>query len=76
MGEMVFLVSDQPKRTVALVSREDIPLGGWFKRSWQTVTSLHAIDWKWISAVLGGIAFAAILLILLNGRRSRQKFSR
>ena len=76
MGEMVFLVSDQPKRTVPLVSREEIALGGWFKRSWQTVASIHAIDWRWLSGVLGGIAIAAILLILLMGRKSRQKFSR
>ena len=76
MGEMVFLVSDQPKRTIALVSREDIALGGWFKRSWQTVASIHTIDWRWLSGVLGGIAIAAILLILLTGRKSRQKFSR
>lgn len=76
MGEMVFLVSDQPKRTIALVSREEIALGGWFKRSWQTVASIHTIDWRWLSGVLGGIAIAAILLILLTGRKSRQKFSR
>ncbi len=74
MGKLVFLVSDQPKRTVALVTREDVALGGWFKRTWQSVISLHLIDWKWMSAALGGIAFAAILLILLTGRRSRQKF--
>jgi len=76
MGEMVFLVSDQPKRTVALVSREEIALGGWFKRSWQTVASIHTIDWRWLSGVLGGIAIAAILLLLLSSRKSRQKFSR
>jgi len=76
MGEMVFLVSDQPKRTVALVSREEIALGGWFKRCWQTVASIHMIDWRWLTGVLGGIAIAAILLILLSGRKSRQKFSK
>jgi D-alanyl-D-alanine carboxypeptidase (penicillin-binding protein 5/6) len=74
MGKLVFLVSDQPKRTVALVSREDVPLGGWFKRTWQSVGSLHALDWKWVSEAMGGIAVVAILLILLAGRKSRQKF--
>ncbi len=76
MGKLVFLVGDQPKRTVALVTREEVPLGSWFKRSWQSVISLHLLDWKWISIVLGGIAAVAILLILLGGRKSQQKFSR
>jgi len=76
MGQIVFLVSDQEKRSVPLVSREDIPLGGWFKRSWQTVLSLSAIDWRLISGVLSGIAIAAILLILLSGRKQKKKFAR
>ena len=76
MGEIVFLVSDQAKRTVALVSKEDIPLGGWFKRSWQTVVSLTTIDWRWVSGVLGGIAILAIFLILLPGRKSNKKFAK
>ncbi|MGA2026670.1 MAG: D-alanyl-D-alanine carboxypeptidase family protein [Syntrophobacteraceae bacterium] len=76
MGEIVFLVSDQPKRTIALVSREDIPLGGWFKRSWQTVISLRATDWRRIILVLGGIAVVAIVLILLSGRKPKNKFAK
>ena len=75
MGEIVFLVSGQAKQTVPLVSREDIPLGGWFKRSWQTVASLRGIDWRWLSSVLGGIAIVAIVLILLSGRKSKKKFT-
>lgn len=74
VGEMVFLVSDQPKRTVALVARDDIPLGGWFKRSWQAVVQLGTIDWKVLSSVLGGIAIVLIVLILISGRKSRKKF--
>ncbi len=76
MGEIVFLVSNQAKRTVALASREDIPLGGWFKRNWQTVAHLRAGDWRQILVVLGGIAIVAIVLILLSGRKSKKKFSR
>jgi len=72
-GEVVFLVSDQPKRTVALVSGEDIPLGGWFKRGWQTVTmGLHAIELKWLSTILGGLAVIGLLFLLLSGRRSKK----
>jgi D-alanyl-D-alanine carboxypeptidase (penicillin-binding protein 5/6) len=74
MGELVFMVSDQPKRTVALIGKEDIPLGGWFKRGWQSVVLIHTIDWKWLSSVAGGIAVVLIVLILLSGRKSRKKF--
>lgn len=69
LGELVFSVSDQPKRTVALVSHEDVPLGGWFKRAWQSVLSVWTFDWKWLSGILGGIAAVGILLVLLSGRR-------
>jgi D-alanyl-D-alanine carboxypeptidase (penicillin-binding protein 5/6) len=77
MGEIVFLVSGEPKRTVGLATREDIPLGGWFKRCWQTVVlSLHAINMKWLSSVLGALAAVAVLLILLSGRKSQKKFAK
>ena len=76
MGEIVFLVSGQPKRTVTLVSREEVPLGGLFKRSWQTVTNPQTINWRWVSGVMGGIAVLAILLILLSGRRSQKRFGK
>jgi serine-type D-Ala-D-Ala carboxypeptidase (penicillin-binding protein 5/6) len=76
LGELVFFVSDQPKRTVPLISHEDIPLGGIFKRTWQTVISVYRIDWRWISGILGGIAIIVILLIILSGRRSSKSYSR
>jgi len=72
MGEIVFMVSDQVKRRVALVSREDIELGGWFKRTWQSVISLGTIDWRLLSAILGAVAGVAIVIILLAGRRKRR----
>jgi D-alanyl-D-alanine carboxypeptidase (penicillin-binding protein 5/6) len=74
MGRLNFLVSGQPKRTVMLVSKEDVPLGGWFKRAWQSVIRMNAPDWKWLSAVVSGIAVMAVLLILLLGRKPKQKF--
>ena len=76
MGEIVFLVSDQPKRTIALVGREDIALGGWFKRSWQTVAHPRTLDWKSFSWVLGALAVIAIAVLLLSGRRPQKKFAR
>jgi len=76
LGELVFSVSDQPKRTVALVSHEDVPLGGFFKRTWQTLLSVYKIDWRWISGILGGIAAIVILLILIAGRKSSKTYSR
>jgi D-alanyl-D-alanine carboxypeptidase (penicillin-binding protein 5/6) len=76
IGRLVFLVSGQPKRTVTLVSREEVPLGGWFKRAWQSAISLQPPDWKWTSVALGAIALLAMLMIFLSGRKSRQKFSK
>lgn len=76
LGELVFLISDQPRRTVALVSREEVPLGSLFKRAWQSVVGMLRFDWKWLSAILGGIAVVGIALILITGRRSSRKFSR
>ncbi len=72
-GELVFFVSNEPKRTVQLITREEIPLGGIFKRMWQSVISVYTLDWKWISAILGGIAAVSILLILLAGRRKSSR---
>ncbi|MEM5786698.1 MAG: D-alanyl-D-alanine carboxypeptidase family protein [Syntrophobacteraceae bacterium] len=75
IGELVFMVSDQPRRTIPLISSEEVPLAGWFKRGWQNIVGLIHLDWKWISAILGGIAVIAIALILLAGRK-RKAYSR
>jgi D-alanyl-D-alanine carboxypeptidase (penicillin-binding protein 5/6) len=74
LGELVFTVSDKPQRTLTLVSREEIPLGGWFKRAWQSTYAITRLDWRWISGILGGIAVIAIIIIILPGRRSSRKF--
>ncbi|MEN6440229.1 MAG: D-alanyl-D-alanine carboxypeptidase family protein [Syntrophobacter sp.] len=71
IGELVFTVSDQPKRSIALVSGEDVPLAGWLKRAWQSIIHFASLDWKWISGILGAIAAIAILLILFAGRRPK-----
>ncbi|MCE5333356.1 MAG: D-alanyl-D-alanine carboxypeptidase [Desulfobacteraceae bacterium] len=74
-GELVFFVSDQPRRTVKLITKEEVPLGGIFKRMWQSVFNIPSLDWKWITAILGGIAVVGILLVLFAGRtRSRRTF--
>ncbi len=71
LGQLVFTVSDQPKRTVSLVSHEDVPLAGWFKRTWQSIVALVKFDWRWVSGILGGIAIIVIAIILLAGRKPR-----
>ncbi len=74
VGELVFTVSDQPKRTVALVSGEDVPLAGIFKRAWQSMISVSQFNWRWISIILGIIAIIAIAAIVIPGRRSKSYF--
>lgn len=71
IGELVFTVSDQPKRTITLVSGEDVPLAGLLKRSWHNLIHFATLDWKWISGILAAIAIIAILLILLTGRKPK-----
>lgn len=71
VGEVVFYVSDQPKRTVTLVSKENIPLAGWFKRAWQTIFRIHKVDWRWlVGIVLGITVLAAVFLVYVNRRSS------
>jgi serine-type D-Ala-D-Ala carboxypeptidase (penicillin-binding protein 5/6) len=70
LGEIVFYVSDQPKRTVDLVSQEDVNLGGWFKRAWQTLLQIHKIDWRWFAGISGGIALLIVVFYLIANRRS------
>jgi serine-type D-Ala-D-Ala carboxypeptidase (penicillin-binding protein 5/6) len=76
LGEVVFYVSDQPKRTVALVSQEDVNQAGWFKRTWQTLLQIHKLDWRWFAGITGGIALVLIVVFLLANRRQGFRRSR
>jgi serine-type D-Ala-D-Ala carboxypeptidase (penicillin-binding protein 5/6) len=71
LGEVVFYLSDQPKRNITLVSAEDVNRAGWFKRVWQTVLQIHKIDWWWFAGIAGGI----FLLILVFSFVSNRKFA-
>jgi D-alanyl-D-alanine carboxypeptidase (penicillin-binding protein 5/6) len=74
IGKIVFTVSDKPQRTIDLVSRQDVPLAGWFKRGRQALElNVHTLSWKWLSWLLGGLAIAFILLLLITGRSSRKR---
>lgn len=75
-GEVTFYVADQAKRTVPLASQEDLPLGGWFKRVWQSILMLHLLDWKVLTAVSGSIAAVVILVLFLAGRKSSPRKSK
>jgi serine-type D-Ala-D-Ala carboxypeptidase (penicillin-binding protein 5/6) len=69
LGELTFLVSGEPKRTVPLVSREDVPPGGLFKRIWHTLITTFTIDWRWFSGITGAIAILFIGGMIIAGRR-------
>ncbi len=73
LGQVVFYVGDQPGRTIPLVSRQDIELAGWFKRTWQTLIRVDLIDWKWVGIISGGILFISVLLLFISSRRSRSR---
>ena len=70
IGDMVFYIGDQPKRTIKLVSREDIEEAGWFKRVWQTLFRVGSIDWRWALGVSGGIIVLVGLGAFVANRRS------
>ncbi|MHC1743266.1 MAG: D-alanyl-D-alanine carboxypeptidase family protein [Syntrophobacteraceae bacterium] len=70
LGDMVFYVGDQPRRTIKLVSREDIELAGWFKRAWQSLFHMGGVDWRWVLGVSGGIVLLAGFGLFLASRRS------
>lgn len=76
LGEVVFFVSDQPKRTVDLVSQEDVNLAGWFKRAWQSLLQIHKIDWRWFVGISGGIAILFAVAYLISNRRYSFRRSR
>ncbi len=73
LGEVVFYVSDQPRRNVTLVSQEDVNQAGWFKRTWQTLLQIHKLDWRWFAGIAGGIALVLVIFFLISNRRTLLK---
>jgi D-alanyl-D-alanine carboxypeptidase (penicillin-binding protein 5/6) len=69
-GEVVFLVNDQPTKSVKLVSHEDIGRAGWAKRAWQTILQINKFNWSRIGMVAGGIILIIVLGFVLANRRS------
>jgi serine-type D-Ala-D-Ala carboxypeptidase (penicillin-binding protein 5/6) len=76
LGDVVFYVSDQPKKSVTLVSLEDIGRAGWFKRAWQTLLQIHRVDWRWFAGIAGGISLLILVFILVSNRSYAFKRSR
>jgi D-alanyl-D-alanine carboxypeptidase (penicillin-binding protein 5/6) len=73
LGQVVFYVGDQAKRTVPLASRQNVELGGWFKRTWQTVIRVDVINWKLVGMVSGGLFAVVVLVLFIASRRSRPR---
>lgn len=69
LGEVTFYVSDQPKRTVTLITHEDVIEAGWFKRTWQTLLRIHKVDWRWAGGIAGGLVLLLMLLLFVVNRR-------
>jgi D-alanyl-D-alanine carboxypeptidase (penicillin-binding protein 5/6) len=76
LGEVVFYVSDQPKRNITLVSMEDVSRAGFFKRAWQTVLQIHKVDWWWFAGIAGGIFLLILIFTFVSNRRFGLKKSR
>jgi len=76
LGEVVFYVSDQPKRNITLVSMEDVNRAGWFKRAWQTLLQIHKVDWWWFAGIAGGISLLILIFTFVSNRKFALKRSR
>lgn len=75
LGEVVFHVGNEPRRTVPLVSRDTVEPAGWLKRAWQTVVRIDQVDWKWVGMICGGLLALVVLVLFISGRRSRRRRS-
>lgn len=75
-GELVFYVSDQPKKSIPLVSHEDIVQAGWFKRLWQSLLHAPKINWGWVGGIFGGVVLLGLLVLFVVNRRSSSRKSR
>ena len=73
VGEVVFYVSDQIKKTIPVIAREDVEPGGWFKRTWQTVIRLHTLDWRWFAGIGAGLVLLAGIFLFFANRRPRTR---
>lgn len=70
LGDITFYVSNVPRRTISLVSQEDIGEAGWLKRLWHSVLRIHKIDWRWPLAIMAIVAALLSIGWLLVNRRS------
>lgn len=75
LGQVVFSVGDQPRRTVPLITKHNIEMAGWFKRTWQTVIRVDKINWKWVGMIFGGVFVLVVLALFISSRRSRSRRS-
>lgn len=75
LGEVVFYISDTPKKTVALVNREELAKAGWFKRTWHTIVWTVLVNWKTMG-IGAGILLVLLVLVTAILRRKGTKRSR
>jgi D-alanyl-D-alanine carboxypeptidase len=76
LGDVVFTLSNEPKKTITLVSMEDVDRAGWFKRAWQTLLKIHRVDWRWFAGIAGGISLLIVVFIFVSNRSHAFKRSR
>ncbi len=73
LGDVVFYVSDVPKKTVPLVNQDELVQAGLFKRVWQTLFRMLQFDWKMAAMVMGAVLGLAALLFVISSRKSVKK---
>jgi D-alanyl-D-alanine carboxypeptidase (penicillin-binding protein 5/6) len=73
LGEVIFYIGGEPKKKVALNSREDVAQAGLAKRAWQTVVRVDKINWRWVGGITGGIVLVPALFFFVARRRSSSR---
>ncbi|MCK8601054.1 D-alanyl-D-alanine carboxypeptidase family protein [Desulfoferrobacter suflitae] len=75
LGKMVFYIADQPKKTVSLVSHQEIARAGWFKSLWQSIVQIRlpSINWHWLTGVSAAVFLLAVFIMFVLNRRSSRR---
>jgi serine-type D-Ala-D-Ala carboxypeptidase (penicillin-binding protein 5/6) len=75
IGKVAFMLGDEAKRSITLLSHEEIARAGLLKRCWQTLVNIRLpdINWQWLSAASAAVFVAALFLMFVWNRRSSRR---
>jgi D-alanyl-D-alanine carboxypeptidase (penicillin-binding protein 5/6) len=75
LGEIVIYLSETPKKSVPLVSAEEVPKGGLFKRLWHSLRLVQVLNWRVVGIVAGAVVVFLLAFAVFSRRRSSRSSS-